>query len=459
MNGHRRQGPPQTGPARELIESGFAIENEDAPFLHAGLNLADLAHVLDLRRRAILPEDAARALLALLLEVHQMPVEDFPYDPTYGEPYNSREHYFVVPAGQRRRLDARRSPAAGGRPDRDAPAPAPPAAGPGRRGRRVRRDGHRPGRGAPRHRDARPDLPAAGPALDAGALPALVRLPGAARRRPDARRAGLGQRQPGRGRLRQRHPAAGRPLVRRRLCSASTRSSSTPATRCGRSTGSSTSWPPAPACCPTSAKLGEDLEIWSSSEFDFVDLADSYSRASVLMPNKRNPYSLSIVRGASGVLIGRLTGFLAVTKSPSARSDNLIFAYGEVPRALDLCTKITALITGVVDTLRVNARPAARGGARRLHPGHRPGRAPGAHRRGRLPHRLRRGRRGGARREPARHPRRGDHRRDDRAGRARAHRPDAGASPTPTWPRCSTPGRSCSRVRRRAAPHPPARQT
>jgi argininosuccinate lyase len=63
---------------------------------------------------------------------------------------------------------------------------------------------------------------------------------------------------------------------------------------------------------------------------------------------------LSIVRGASGVVIGRLTGFLAVTKSPSARSDNLIFAYGEVPRALDLSLRITRLITGVVRTLRVN---------------------------------------------------------------------------------------------------------
>jgi argininosuccinate lyase len=54
------------------------------------------------------------------------------------------------------------------------------------------------------------------------------------------------------------------------------------------------------------------------------------------------------------VLIGRLTGFLAVTKSPSARSDNLIFAYGEVPRALDLATRITRLMAGVVRTLRVN---------------------------------------------------------------------------------------------------------
>jgi argininosuccinate lyase len=107
------------------------------------------------------------------------------------------------------------------------------------------------------------------------------------------------------------------------------------------------------------SKLAEDLEIFSSSEFDFVDLADAYTRASVLMPQKRNPYSLAIVRGASGVVIGRLTGFLAVAKSPSARSDNLIFAYGEVPRTLDLCLRITRLITGVVRTMRVNAERMA----------------------------------------------------------------------------------------------------
>jgi argininosuccinate lyase len=77
------------------------------------------------------------------------------------------------------------------------------------------------------------------------------------------------------------------------------------------------------------------------------------------MPQKRNPYSLTIVGGASGVVIGRLAGFLAVAKSPSARSDNLIFAYGEVPRALDLCLRITRLITGVVRTMRVNAERMA----------------------------------------------------------------------------------------------------
>ena len=52
--GHRL-GPPRGGPAQELIDSGFHLENADAPLLHAGLNLADLAHVLDLRGRGVGP--------------------------------------------------------------------------------------------------------------------------------------------------------------------------------------------------------------------------------------------------------------------------------------------------------------------------------------------------------------------------------------------------------------------
>ena len=42
-------------------------------------------------------------------------------------------------------------------------------------------------------------------------------------------------------------------------------------------------------------------------------------------------------------------------KTPSARSDNLIFAYGEVPRSLELAARTTRLMSGVVATLRVNA--------------------------------------------------------------------------------------------------------
>ena len=54
------------------------------------------------------------------------------------------------------------------------------------------------------------------------------------------------------------------------------------------------------------------------------------------------------------MLIGHVAGMLAVQKSPSARSDNLIFAYGEIPVALDHARRMTELTAGVVASLTVN---------------------------------------------------------------------------------------------------------
>src|SRR5579864_9352534 len=88
-------GPPAGPPAAELIAAGFELENADAPLLHDGMNLADLAHVLDLADAGVIPPEAARQLLALLLETLDVPAEQFPYRPEYGEPYNSRERYFA----------------------------------------------------------------------------------------------------------------------------------------------------------------------------------------------------------------------------------------------------------------------------------------------------------------------------------------------------------------------------
>jgi len=92
-------GPPSGPPAEELIAAGFELENADAPLLHHGMNLADLAHVLDLASAGVIPPGAARRLLALLLDTMDIPAGDFPYDPASGELYNSRERYFVSQAG------------------------------------------------------------------------------------------------------------------------------------------------------------------------------------------------------------------------------------------------------------------------------------------------------------------------------------------------------------------------
>src|SRR5262245_17491642 len=72
------------------------------------------------------------------------------------------------------------------------------------------------------------------------------------------------------------------------------------------------------------------------------------------MPQKRNPYALSMIRGTTGVLVGHVAGMLAVQKSPSARSDNLIFAYGELPIAVEHARRMTQLTAGAVSTLTLN---------------------------------------------------------------------------------------------------------
>ena len=77
--------PPQ------LVEAGYALELADAPLLHRGLGLADLAHVLALHEAGVLPAEQTAILPPALLDVLDCPAEKFPYDPAYGDAYNSRE--------------------------------------------------------------------------------------------------------------------------------------------------------------------------------------------------------------------------------------------------------------------------------------------------------------------------------------------------------------------------------
>ncbi len=62
------------------------------------------------------------------------------------------------------------------------------------------------------------------------------------------------------------------------------------------------------------SRLAEELVLWSSAEFGFVELADAYSTGSSLMPQKKNPDVPELVRGKSGRAIGNLVTLLTVLK-------------------------------------------------------------------------------------------------------------------------------------------------
>lgn len=53
-------------------------------------------------------------------------------------------------------------------------------------------------------------------------------------------------------------------------------------------------------------RLSEDFIIFASKEFGYINIAESFSTGSSLMPQKRNPDSLELVRGTSGTIFGQV---------------------------------------------------------------------------------------------------------------------------------------------------------
>ncbi len=101
-------------------------------------------------------------------------------------------------------------------------------------------------------------------------------------------------------------------------------------------------------------RLAEDLQIFATAEFALVELADRHSRASVIMPQKKNPYALNYIRGATNEVSGTLTTIIALGRTPSGQVDNRVFAYGDVPRALELASGATSLMADVLKGLHFN---------------------------------------------------------------------------------------------------------
>lgn len=83
----------------------------------------------------------------------------------------------------------------------------------------------------------------------------------------------------------------------------------------------------------TLSRIAEDLILWTTNEFEYIELADSASSTSSAMPQKKNPDPLEILRSKSGVILGNLTASMAILKGlPSGYSrdlqeiKNLVFA-------------------------------------------------------------------------------------------------------------------------------------
>jgi argininosuccinate lyase len=109
--------------------------------------------------------------------------------------------------------------------------------------------------------------------------------------------------------------------------------------------------------------VAADLEIWASPGYGFVAVADEYCRVSALMPQKKNPYALPVIRHAAGSAAGAFTGLLTVLRTGTARTDHFLSAAGDVHRALTGVSGAVRLLAGVVSTLHVDKAAMARSAA------------------------------------------------------------------------------------------------
>ncbi|MGH3947576.1 MAG: lyase family protein, partial [Pseudonocardiaceae bacterium] len=347
-----------SGPAPELVEAGYTLELADAPLLHHGLGLADLAHVLALHEAGVIPAEQTAVLLPALLEVLDTRAEKFPYDPQYGDAYNSRE----------RELERRLGSAAGwlhtGRTRREA----------GRIAFRLAlRD-----RLLDLHEAVSRFLAAvAGQATaHAGSVWADTTYLQPAQPSTFGHYLGGFGEETARhlGRLEQAFRWADRspagvggvggsrvPMDRSRL--AELLGFEAPGTHTRdvmwAVDGLADAVVAAAQAATTVDRLAEDLEIFASPSFGYVTLDASLCRASVLMPQKRNPYALAVIRAGAGTLVGRATGLLVTQRTPSARTDNWLHAYGEVIGSLDLARRVVALGAEVTRTLQVDRNALA----------------------------------------------------------------------------------------------------
>jgi argininosuccinate lyase len=112
------------------------------------------------------------------------------------------------------------------------------------------------------------------------------------------------------------------------------------------------------------SRLAEELVLWSSSEFGFVELADAYSTGSSLMPQKKNPDVPEIVRGKSGRAIGNLVSLLTVVKGlPLTYNRDLQEDKEPLFDSVDTLRDSLEVMAGTLATLRVKRERMAEAAA------------------------------------------------------------------------------------------------
>lgn len=103
------------------------------------------------------------------------------------------------------------------------------------------------------------------------------------------------------------------------------------------------------------SRFSEEIIIWNSNEYQFVELDDAYSTGSSIMPQKKNPDIAELVRGKTGRVYGALMSILTTMKGiPLAYNKDMQEDKELTFDAIDTVKGCIALFTGMISTMKLN---------------------------------------------------------------------------------------------------------
>jgi argininosuccinate lyase len=103
------------------------------------------------------------------------------------------------------------------------------------------------------------------------------------------------------------------------------------------------------------SRLSEDLIIWSTREFDFIEIDESFCTGSSLMPQKKNPDVLELIRGYAGRLAGNLVSVLTMMKGlPLTYNRDMQLDKEPLFSSFEIVSNELQVLKGLVKTLRFN---------------------------------------------------------------------------------------------------------
>jgi argininosuccinate lyase len=108
------------------------------------------------------------------------------------------------------------------------------------------------------------------------------------------------------------------------------------------------------------SRLGEEVVLWATHEFGWVEMDDAYTTGSSIMPQKKNPDVAELARGKAGRLIGGLTGLLTMLKGlPLTYDRDLQEDKEPVFDAVDTLLTVLSAMAGLIGTLRFHTQRLA----------------------------------------------------------------------------------------------------